>query len=514
MQMLTRPPAIGLRALIVGIVTFAAFLPLIVFPLGIAGDYPNHLARVYIEASLADSPLLQEYFAVSWGIYPDLAMDMFMRPLMQFMDPYSAGAIFNVVAVAMLPLGVALLSRAVHGRVTLPALAAVLLIYSHPLAWGFINFLFSAGFALCLLALWISLVAGWGRTLLFALLTPVLFFSHVLGFLLFGYLLLSYELGRFAAGARGRLGHFMARLLLRDGLIAVLPLFLFLTSLEDRLSQLQTQIHGFGGLSERMDAIVMPFNFDNDILAAICCVVLSYALFTAIRKGWIVVAPRMWPVVVSTALLVLMTPTSFSGISFLNIRFGAIPFAVLFAASSLTPEGQKQIKGLVVVFLGLFAAQMVNASQRIALNHQVQSEVRDALSVLPPGARVLVGRHALNDFVVRFVHLPALSVIEADGYVVNLFTNTSPVAVTEKIAPFHRPQAWPLTREKLLIGADLAVPLGSARNGIQEDYFHGWPSTFDALFWFSPPAVPSLENPHLRLVVQGSNFQLYTIRRK
>ncbi len=192
-----------------------------------------------------------------------------MRPLMAVMDPYTAGAVFNVVAVAMLPLGVALLSWATTGRVGLPAAASVLLIYGMSLAWGFINFVFALGLALCQFALWVRLRAGWRRTALFGLLMPILFFSHVLGFLLFGYLMLAYEIGRFAAGERGRASHFLRGLILRDGLIAIVPLALFAASLPDRLSGLETEISHFGGLVSRGQAVAAPFDFDNGLVAVL-----------------------------------------------------------------------------------------------------------------------------------------------------------------------------------------------------------------------------------------------------
>ncbi|SHJ29331.1 hypothetical protein SAMN05444417_0020 [Wenxinia saemankumensis] len=283
-----------------------------------------------------------------------------MRPLMAVMDPYTAGAVFNVLSAAMLPLGVALLSLVTTGRIGLTVAPAVLLIYSKPLAWGFINFVFSTGLALCLFALWIWLRPGWRRTALFALLMPVLFFSHVLGFLLFGFLMLAYELGQFAAGRRGRLSHFATRLILRDGLIAVVPLALFAAGLPDRLPGLDTEISGFGGLQSRMEALLAPFDYDSSQVSALgrsLFVGFGLLLLIAFRSGWMTLAPPLRPVFLASVVLVLAVPAAFLGISLLHIRFGAIPMAILLAGASLTPAGRARAVPLSAAFLGLFALQ-------------------------------------------------------------------------------------------------------------------------------------------------------------
>lgn len=502
------------RPLFLFAVLLVALAPMLFYPLGIAGDYPNHLARVYIEHRLAESAALQKHFTVEWGIYPDLAMDLFMRPLMTVVGPYAAGATFNLVAVTLLPVGVALLSWATTGRVGLPVAASVLLIYGMPLAWGFINFVFATGLALCLFALWVRLRPGWRRTALFAALMPVLFFSHVLGFLLFGFLLLAYETGEFAAGARGRPSRFAAGLILRDGLIAVVPLALFAASLQDRLSGLNTQIAGFGGIGSRLEAFAAAFDFDSaqlSVTGQFLLVGTYLVLLVAFNRGWMTLAPALRPVFLASIVLVLAVPVAFLGISFLHIRFGAIPAAILLAGASLTPSGRARAVPLLAAFLSLFALQQTFVHDRMAFLDQAQREIRTAVSKLPEGARLLIGSDALTPFVYRLQHAPALVVIERDGYVANLFTNTSPVGVNAHTMPPHRPQAWPLSRDLLLVGARHDPPTTATANGIQDDYHHGWPQTFDALLWFKAPGGLGPGGAHLNPVAGNEMFGLYTI---
>lgn len=495
------------------IILFVALLPLMLYPLGISGDYPNHLARVYITAELSGSTALQEHFTFAFGIYPDLAMDIFVPPMMSFMDPYTAGAVFNLIAAAMLPIGVALLSWALGGRVGLPVIASVLLIYSKPLAWGFINFVFAAGLALCLLALWVFMRPGWLRTGVFALLMPVIFFSHVLGFLLFGYLMLAYEIGRYFAQERGSILAFLRGLVLRDGLIALVPLVLFAASLPQRLAGLEVQISGFGGFASRGEALTAPFDFDNSLLALFVLTGLYAALYFAYRRKWLVLAREMVPVFIASVILVLATPAAFSGIALLHIRFGMIPAAILLAGSFISEDHKARVIAVFAILAGVFAFQQVIVHQRVAFLHQNQSEIRRAVAELPTGARVLIGADAINAFVFRLNHAPSFAVIEVDGYVPNLFTNTSPVAVSASALPLHRPQAWPLSRNLLERGAQLDPPTVRSADGIQRDYYHGWPTTFDALLWFTTSEGTPLESDNLTLISASEGFRLYAITR-
>ncbi|MCG3268813.1 hypothetical protein [Yoonia sp. I 8.24] len=499
------------RYLLLLAVLVLALAPMIRFPLGIAGDYPNHLARVYIEHNLGSSATLQEHFTVEWGIYPDLAMDMFMRPLMAIMDPYTAGAVFNVIAAALLPIGVALLSWVATGRVGLPVVASVLLIYSKPLAWGFINFVFAMGLALCLLALWIKMRPGWPRTALFAALMPILFFSHILGFLLFGYLMLAYEVGRFFAGERGLARGFFGGLFLRDGLIAVIPLALFAASFRERFASLDTDNGTFGGFASRLDALLASLNFDNYLLSTILLTGMCLLLYLAFSRGWLTMSHALRPVLGASIVLVLAVPAVFSGIAYLHIRYGVIPIAILLAGSSLTDAGRARLVPLTAAFISLFALQQSHIYDRMGLLDRAQNDVRAAVASLPQGARLLIGAQTVTPLVNRLNHAPALVIIEADGYVANLFSNTSPVGVSALAMPLHLPQAWPLSSDRLSASANLNPPTKAAESGFTLDYYHGWPQTFEALFWFAESDSPKPEGLHLTPIVENENFILYTV---
>lgn len=490
-------------------VMIVALLPAVLNPLGIAGDYPNHLARVYIEQELAHSAALQEHFSLEWGVYPDLAMDLLMGPLMPVLGPYTAGAAFNVIALAMLPVGVTLLSWVTTRRLSLLPAASVLLIYGVPAAMGFINYIFAMGGALILFAGWLYMRPGWPRTGIFVPLMLLLFFSHILGFLLFCLLVLAYEIGEFLAGRRESLRQFAARLLLRDGLVTALPIILFAISFEARLTELEGDRTAFGGLVSRITAIIAPFFHHGGQETVLLYVGFYGCLLIAFVRGWIVLQSEMRPVFLATVVLVLVTPATFLGIDLLHIRFGAIPAAVLLGGASLTLAGQSRIRHFLVAFALLFAVQQVAVHVEMAALDRQQRQVRDAVNHLPRGSRVLIGASDVRQFQ-PLLHTASLVVIEVDGYVPTLFTNTSPVAVSSVAAPIHRPQAVPVTAGDLIEGQSDRRPALVFENG-QDDYFHGWPFTFDALLWLSAEGAPAPRTKHLSQIVRGGGFRLYSI---
>ena len=58
--------------------SFTALMGLLVvlWPLGLTSDYLNHLARNYIEAQIWFDAVLQQHYAISFDVIPDLTMDM------------------------------------------------------------------------------------------------------------------------------------------------------------------------------------------------------------------------------------------------------------------------------------------------------------------------------------------------------------------------------------------------------------------------------------------------------
>src|SRR5512138_1779442 len=139
-------PVSTLAKVVPSVVALAiAALPF-VFPLGIARDYPNHLARVFIEHRLGSDPLLARNYALEWFVVPDLAMDLLALPLAGWLSPYVVGSLFNAATFLLLFTAALALARRGSGEACgiWPLLAATVL-FNEAFRWGFMNFLFACG---------------------------------------------------------------------------------------------------------------------------------------------------------------------------------------------------------------------------------------------------------------------------------------------------------------------------------------------------------------------------------
>ena len=99
---------------------YAALIALLVTPLMLTSvppllDYPNHLARAHILATLDTDPLLQQYYAISYKPIPNLASDVFIPAAAKIFDIYVAGRLFLALCLITTMLGVACLHRVLHG---------------------------------------------------------------------------------------------------------------------------------------------------------------------------------------------------------------------------------------------------------------------------------------------------------------------------------------------------------------------------------------------------------------
>src|SRR5271155_4230274 len=130
---------------IVSLPLFSTVLPPLV-------DYPNHLARLHLIAEGGN-----QFYAVRWAPLPDLAADLVVPVLAQVMPLALAGKLFLVLTFALIAGGTVWLNRVATGCWRLWPLLAFLLLYDRILLWGFINYLFGLGLAICGLALWLSL---------------------------------------------------------------------------------------------------------------------------------------------------------------------------------------------------------------------------------------------------------------------------------------------------------------------------------------------------------------------
>jgi hypothetical protein len=159
-------------------------------------DYPNHLARIFVLASLPHDPILAMFYAAHWSIIPNLALDLAGPPLLHILPVHAVGRLLIAAAILLPVLGTIAYNTALGGRWW--SLGVGLVAYNSCLLGGFLNFQIGIGVALLLAAAWLRWREQhpvWAIALA-TLGAPVLFACHLMGLLFFALLIGGTELFR------------------------------------------------------------------------------------------------------------------------------------------------------------------------------------------------------------------------------------------------------------------------------------------------------------------------------
>ena len=184
---------VALYGLVLGLLAVPIF-SVVVPPLG---DYANHLARMHILATYANSLALQANYVVAWKLAPYLAMDVIVPQLTHLMSIYTAGRVFLYLCLLLFVVGTAAVHAALFNKLSPWPAASALFAYSYLFCLGFVNHLFGVGIWLLAFAGWIVLSRGPARWRIAGgtVLSLAVFYSYFLAFFGYGLCVGAYELG-------------------------------------------------------------------------------------------------------------------------------------------------------------------------------------------------------------------------------------------------------------------------------------------------------------------------------
>jgi hypothetical protein len=120
------------------------------------GDYPNHLARLFIQTHVATDQYLSQYYRLYWHWQPNLALEAIAWVLSPFLNVYIVGRLLGVATFASLAIGMVALHRALHGRFSPAALLPSVLIVNRFYVWGSLGYMLALGAAFGAMAAWIA----------------------------------------------------------------------------------------------------------------------------------------------------------------------------------------------------------------------------------------------------------------------------------------------------------------------------------------------------------------------
>jgi hypothetical protein len=485
---------------------------MLVFPAGIGGDYPAQLALSYIGGWLDRSPHLQAFYRIPGGINPHMSMDIFVPLVGQVVGVYWAGALMIALSLVLAPIGAMLLARALNRKApSWIALFAFVPMLNANVYLGFIEFWFTCGLALVFFAGWVSMSPGWRRSLLMMAPAILLFFSHLLGFLLFGYLVALWEVGRWYTGNRGSLRAFLRQLALVDSVAFLPALLLMAIALAE--SKAVPRIIDFDPLSGLIGLLIAPFLIEWRVASLFVAALFYGVFYIGLRNRWLQISTEMAIVCVGLLVLVLLIPRVFLGIAILHVRFGAIFAIVLAASCALERQTVSQRSAVASVLATLLVIQFGLAAKSLRETDRQVANLRSAFSLIEPGSRLLKAWEAGQLFPLNnLFHIDAYATIDSEAYVPDLFTDTSRVAITEPMKPLHFPGAMPLDSADLASTALRDLPRDANAGNWNLAYFWGWPNNFDYLLYWRTNASALADLDCLIPVAERPEFILYRIK--
>ena len=495
------------------------FLPIFSVVVPPLGDYANHLARMHILATYAESPALQANYVVSWRLAPYLGMDLIVPQLTRFLSIYTAGRVFLCVCLLLFVLGTAAIHAALFRRFSpWPAMSA-LFAYNYVFALGFVNYLFGAGVWMFAFAGWIVLSRGKARWRIVggSILSLAVFFSHFFAF--FGYALCvgAYELGVWLSVRDRNIGGLLRRAI-AAGCQFILP---FLIVIRIPKGQ-EGGITQYGTAAEKLTALLSPAAFPGARFDVAILAFASALLAIGLLSGRLRLAPAMKLPLAMLGAVSLILPHVLFGVWAMDDRLPVVFVFLLIAGSSWQGMSMRVAIPLFGAMMVLLAANMGSILWAWRPIGAQYDEFRAALKVIPLGSRVIAFREdaGIDPSQRRgpfflYAQLPALAVIERDAYLPFLFKNPMmPVRAAPALRAIDSPHGHPIALPDLIEGADAVkgpAMLSKPDDFGRRNYWGDWPFHYNyavELSFGAKPALPTL----LELVKAGHFFNIYRIK--
>lgn len=472
-------------------------------------DFPNHLARHYIGATIDSSPDLQKYYAYSWRPVANMAGDVVFLGLNNLFSPLTSERIIIGLAISLWVIAPFFLNRAIWGDWSIGSCLGGLVVFNNALRGGLENFLLSSASSVFVFALWIY----WCRNLtlvrvvVFSAFATMIYLGHILGFVVLGLLIGPHELQRALTSS----GHRFSRLgrLVSSAAIFVPAVFLyFFFDLTTR--NVGDFVSSYGGFESRLYSIlslVLMYYPAIDVLTLIFflgvigwrfCFVKERALHHSL----------VFPIIV-LFVASLSAPAILQDIRGVHVRLPAILAAILVAAIDWRPVRLKQWRVIGIIFVSVLALRSGSIAMFWKQHEQEITELRSLFSDLPRGAVVLpiVNEHAdTGEF-----HWFSLSyaVLDRQIFTPSLYPDIHMLSIRPAYAGLTQLVATPVQMSDLPMPSVLRL---NAQAGMRP-YWATWWNDFSHVLLLSTRQVDPPFPEFLQLIGERSVFRLYRVRR-
>lgn len=342
-------------------------------------DYPNHLASAFVLAHLHD-PAFQfsNFYSAAWHANPYLLMDWILLALQWVFPIGAAGRILLSLTVLAVPAAAwFFLRRANPGEDHLAWWSLLIPMNLYFFLYAFINTQLSLALCLFLIGVWLGYLEKPRVALYLALLalTTLLYFTHLLGFGVAGFVMTVYVL----LSRRGWRQLLLTWLLFLPGAL----LFLSPHGAGGTPSSWSIVYRGFEGKLAGLLVIVSAVSPAVDFLTAIALIVCVVAARTDNRQfRW----NRAWTgVAILFFLLYCAFPAGYG--SGLSADRQLLPFWFLLALAAV--KVGPRARRLAIIALVLFALRAVALEHNFLSLQPRLEQIARSFDVIPPGARVV-----------------------------------------------------------------------------------------------------------------------------
>ena len=187
--------AIGWAGLLFG--SLVLLVPVLVAPIPPIGDYPNHLARMWLLSDSGAQADMAKFYHVQFDTFTNIVIDLIALTVGKLAGYQVAGRLSIALSIVLPPLGGAVLWWSLRRRVHWWMLSFGLLAWGSTITNAFLNFQIAIGLALLFAALEPTIL-GRGvavQLVIRALLSVVLLLAHPFGLLFYLLLLVALAFG-------------------------------------------------------------------------------------------------------------------------------------------------------------------------------------------------------------------------------------------------------------------------------------------------------------------------------
>lgn len=390
---------------VVALIFLVALLPLLLTPIFPFIDLYNHLARYFVLAHLADSPLLQKDYAANWSLLPNIGLDVIGTAMLRVVPQAFAAHVVVIVIFAVQYGGLLAFNRVLTGRTSpLVALLIVPLLYSFILNWGFANFLLGLGLVFAAAAWWLRrrdrLTVGLPVACVAAV---AIFLTHGLAFALYGLLVVALEVGLWLQLPARRVAG-LVRALVPVAVQAIVPVLLFLAAPTSRamggVSNAGDRIAGLANVGALGDRLWTLFGYRLTTIVrveegpalwfdAVTLATQIGIVAWLIWRGRATISRTVLPAIAVGVVLVALVPPAMFGVGYIADRMPL--FLACIVVGGLTFRLKFDVGDRAAVAL----LAMIIAVRLIAITVDWQSYRRDLAefdriaALIPPGASVV-----------------------------------------------------------------------------------------------------------------------------